>query len=117
MINAADASRLRHRYMLMAMSVFMLDLSIVLGFNLMSGLWSNSWRTIGMGVIFLLIVNWTVARWLFRPIDDYLNGRLPFAAIQRLLACPAKFAPALHPCMLRPLEPDVTRVAEKAFGN
>src|SRR5476649_1941383 len=85
MIDAADASRMRHRYMLMAMSVFMLDLSIVLGFNLMSGLWSNSWRTIGMGVIFLLAVNWTVSRWLFRPIDDYLAGRLPFAAIQRRL--------------------------------
>src|SRR6185312_399087 len=35
--------------------------------------------------ILLLIVNWTVARWLFRPIAAYLAGRLPFDAIQRRL--------------------------------
>jgi class 3 adenylate cyclase len=84
-IALADANRLRRRYVRMATSVFMLDLSIMLGFNVMSGSWGNTWRTIGVGAIFLLLFNWMVARWLFRPIDDYLNGRLPFAAIQRRL--------------------------------
>jgi class 3 adenylate cyclase len=85
MISAADAGRMRRRYIQMATSVFMLDLAIMVGFNLMSGSWANAWRTIGIGVICLVAVNWTVARWLFRPIDDYLNGRLPFDAIQRRL--------------------------------
>jgi class 3 adenylate cyclase len=85
MITAADATRMRRRYIQMATSVFVLDLAILTGFNLLSGSWANAWRTIGIGVIFLLVFNWTVARWLFRPIDDYLNGRLPFAAIQRRL--------------------------------
>jgi class 3 adenylate cyclase len=85
MIDAAEALRMRRRYMLMATSVFTLDLAITLGFNVMSGSWGNTWRTVGVGAIFLLFFNWTVARWLFRPIDDYLNGRLHFAAIQRRL--------------------------------
>ena len=85
MIDAADASRMRRRYLQTAISIFVLDLAIMVGFSLASGAWSNTWRTIGMGVIFLLAVNWTVSHWLFRPIDDYLAGRLPFAAIQRRL--------------------------------
>ena len=85
MITAADALRLRRRYMLMALSIFVLDLAIIIGFSFVSGTWSNLWRTVGMGVVFLLIVNWAVAGWLFRPIDDYLHGRLPFDAIQRRL--------------------------------
>jgi len=85
MIDAADAARMRGRYIRMATCVFALDLAIMVGFNLMSGSWANAWRTIGIGVIFLVVVNWAVARWLFKPIDDYLHGRLPFAAIQRRL--------------------------------
>ncbi len=85
MITAADAVRLRRRYLLTAISIFVLDLGIMVAFSLTSGAWGNTWRTIGIGVIFLLAVNWTVSRWLFRPIDDYLSGHLPFDAIQRRL--------------------------------
>jgi class 3 adenylate cyclase len=85
MILASEAAAMRRRYIQMATSVFLLDLAITVGFNLVSGSWANAWRTFGIGVIFLLTVNWTAARWLFRPIDDYLGGRLPFAAIQRRL--------------------------------
>ncbi len=85
MIAAAEAQTLQRRYMLMATSIFVLDLAISVSFMVMSGAWSNAWRTVGMGVIFLLVVNWTVARWLFRPIADYLAGRVPFASIQRRL--------------------------------
>jgi class 3 adenylate cyclase len=85
MISAVEASRMRRRYLQTAISIFGLDLAIMIGFSLVSGSWGNSWRTIGMGVIFLLAVNWTVAGWLFRPIDDYLGGRVPFAAIERRL--------------------------------
>jgi class 3 adenylate cyclase len=83
MITAADARHLRRRYMLTALAVFVLDFAIIVGFSFVSGAWSNLWRTAGAGALFLLIVNWTVSRWLFQPIDDYLNGRLPFSAIQR----------------------------------
>lgn len=85
MITAADSRNLRRRYMRNALSVFVLDLAIMIGFCFVSGAWSNLWRTLGAGLIFLLAANWAVSRWLFRPIDDYLNGRLPFSAIQRRL--------------------------------
>ncbi|MBS0537687.1 MAG: adenylate/guanylate cyclase domain-containing protein [Proteobacteria bacterium] len=85
MIPAAEARTLQRRYMLTATSIFVLDLGITVLFMVVSGAWSNAWRTVGMGLVFLLVVNWTVARRLFRPIADHLAGRLPYAAIQRRL--------------------------------
>ena len=85
MIGTTEAAALQRRYILMSTSIFGLDLAISVSFMILSGAWSNAWRTVGMGVILLLIVNWTVARWLFRPIAAYLAGRLPFDAIQRRL--------------------------------
>ena len=41
-------------------------------------------------------------------------GFKSFAAIQRLLACPAKLALAIHPCVLHALEPDVACIAGEA---
>ena len=85
MIGAAEARVLQRRYVLMATSIFALDLAISVAFMVVSGAWSNAWRTVGMGVILLLIVNWAVARRLFRPIAGYLEGRASFDTIQRQL--------------------------------
>jgi class 3 adenylate cyclase len=41
--------------------------------------------TIGAGVIFLLLVNGLIARWLYQPIQGYLEGTVAFATIQRRL--------------------------------
>ncbi len=76
---------MRRRYIRMAVCVFLLDLAIVAGFNLMSGSWANAWRTIGIGAALLLIANWAVARHLFRPIEAYFQGGVSFDQIQRRL--------------------------------
>lgn len=82
---ATEIAALRRRYLLMATSIFVLDLAITLTFSLLSGAWANAWRTIGAGVILLLAFNWTISGWLFAPIQDYLQGKTPFESIQRRL--------------------------------
>jgi len=69
----------------MATSIFFLDLAIIFIFMVMSGAWGNAWRTVGAGVVLLLGLNWMISRRLFQPIQDYLEGRVPFDAIQRRL--------------------------------
>jgi len=81
----AEIAALRRRYLWMATSIFFLDLGITVIFMVMSGAWSNAWRTIGAGVILLLALNWMISRQLFAPIKDYLEGRVPFESIQRRL--------------------------------
>jgi len=66
MITAAEARALQRRYVLMATSIFALDLAITLSFMVLSGAWTQAWRNVGMGAICLLLVNWLVSRWLFR---------------------------------------------------
>ena len=85
MITAAEARALQRRYVLMATSIFALDLAITLSFMVLSGAWTQAWRNVGMGAICLLLVNWLVSRWLFTPIADYLQGRASFESIQRRL--------------------------------
>jgi class 3 adenylate cyclase len=51
----------------------------------MAGSWSNLWRTAGIGCALLLGANWLISRWLFEPIRRYLEGSIPFEAIQRRL--------------------------------
>lgn len=82
---ATEIAGMRRRYLLMATSVFALDLAISIIFSLLSGAWSNAWRTIGAGVILLLALNWTISSWLFAPILDYLQGKASFDSIQRRL--------------------------------
>jgi len=84
-ITAAEARALQRRYVLMATSIFALDLAITVGFMVLSGSWTQAWLTVGMGVICLLVVNWLVSRWLFGPIAAFLEGRASFASIQRRL--------------------------------
>jgi len=75
----------RRRYLLMATSVFLLDLAITLIFTTVAGSWQNLWRTAGIGVLLLLGVNWFLARHLFEPIRRYLEGEVPFEDVQRRL--------------------------------
>lgn len=85
MIGAAEAATMKRRYLLMATSIFGLDLAIYVSFMVLSGAWTQAWLTVGMGVICLLLVNWLVARRLFGPIAAFLNGRASFDSIQRRL--------------------------------
>ncbi|MSP75337.1 MAG: adenylate/guanylate cyclase domain-containing protein [Rhodospirillaceae bacterium] len=82
---AAEIASIRRRYLWMATSVFFLDLAITLIFTTSSGAWDNAWRSIGVGVTLLLVVNWLYDRYLFEPIRHYLEGRIPFEDIQRRL--------------------------------
>ncbi len=81
----AEIAMLRRRYLLMATSIFVLDLSITLLFSFLSGAWGNAWRTMGAGLILLLAFNWTISSRLFAPIQDFLHGRVAFDSIQRRL--------------------------------
>lgn len=81
----AEIAAIRRRYLLMATSVFVLDLAITLIFTAVAGLWMNLWRTAGIGVVLLLGVNWLAARQLFQPIQRYLDGEIAFEDVQRRL--------------------------------
>lgn len=81
----AEIARLRLRYLLMATSIFVLDLAVILTFAIVTGAWTNVWIAGSAGVILLLAFNWTISRRLYQPIQDYLEGRVPFTAIQRRL--------------------------------
>ncbi len=81
----AEIAAIRRRYLWMATSVFFLDLVITVIFMTASGTWSNAWRSVGIALVLLLVINWLVARHLFEPIRGYLEGRLPFESIQRRL--------------------------------
>ena len=69
---SAEIAAIRRRYLWMATSVFFLDLAITLVFTTSSGAWDNAWRSIGIGVALLLVVNWLYDRYLFEPIRHYL---------------------------------------------
>jgi class 3 adenylate cyclase len=82
---AAEIANLRRRYLYMATSIFFLDLAITVIFMVLSDAWENAWRTVGAGVILLLAFNWAISSRLFAPIQDYLQGKVPFDSIQRRL--------------------------------
>jgi len=81
----AAIAAIRRRYLLMATSIFLLDLPITVIFTSVVGSWFNLWRTAGIGVALLLGVNWLLARWLFEPVRHYLEGRASFESIERRL--------------------------------
>lgn len=82
---ATEIAALRRRYLLMATSIFALDLAITVLFMVLSGVWGNAWRTVGIGVLLLLTFNWTISSRLFAPIQDFLRGGTSFDSIQRRL--------------------------------
>jgi len=80
-----EIARLRRRYLLTATSIFTLDVAIIVTFMIVTNAWSNAWRTLGAGVILLLALNWMISQQLYQPIQNYLEGRVPFDSIQRRL--------------------------------
>ena len=76
---------MRRRYLVMATSIFVLDLAITLIFTAVAGTWTNLGRTAGIGIVLLLGVNWLAARELFRPVQRYLDGEIAFKDVQRRL--------------------------------
>jgi class 3 adenylate cyclase len=82
---STEIAAIRRRYLWMATSVFFLDLAITVIFMAASGAWLNAWRSVGIGVLLLLGVNWLVVRRLFEPVRRYLEGKIPFEDIQRRL--------------------------------
>lgn len=81
----AEIAAMRRRYLVMATSVFVLDLAITLIFTAVAGTWMSLWRTAGIGIVLLLGVNWLAARDLFRPVQRYLDGEIAFEDVQRRL--------------------------------
>lgn len=82
---SAEIAAIRRRYLVMATSVFVLDLVITLIFTAVAGLWMNLWRTAGIGIALLLGANWLAALQLFRPVQSYLDGEVAFEDVQRRL--------------------------------
>jgi class 3 adenylate cyclase len=80
-----EIAAIRRRYLWMATSIFFLDLAITLIFTTTGGTWPNLWRSGGIGVVLMLGANWLIARWLFEPIRQYLEGRRSFESIERRL--------------------------------
>jgi class 3 adenylate cyclase len=81
----AEIAAIRRRYLLMATSIFLLDLAITVIFTAVAGSWFNLWRTGGIGVVLLLGVNGLLARWLFEPIRHFLEGHASFESCERRL--------------------------------
>src|SRR6202035_2531171 len=85
MIGGSEAATMKRRYLLMATSIFGLDLAIDVSLMVLSGALTQAWLTVGMGVICLLLGNFLVSRWLCAPIAAFHNGRASFDSIQRML--------------------------------
>ena len=81
----AEIAAIRRRYLWMAVSICFLDAGIILIFRIVNGGWDTIWIPIAPGIVLLLGVNWLLARRLFRPIDRYLAGEIPFEAVERRL--------------------------------
>lgn len=82
---STEIAAIRRRYLWMATSIFFLDLAIAVIFMATSGSWGSAWRQVGSSLLLLLGVNWLVVRYLFEPIQRYLDGKIPFEDIQRRL--------------------------------
>lgn len=81
----AEIAAISRRYFWMATSVFFLDLAILLIFTLVAGAWFNFLRAVAVGALLLLGINLIAAFNLFRPVQRYLDGQIPFEDVQRRL--------------------------------
>jgi class 3 adenylate cyclase len=80
----AQIAAMRRRYLVMATSVFWLDLAIVLVFNATADALSNVWRS-ATSTVAMFIITFFVARWLFEPVRLFLEGKATFESAQRRL--------------------------------
>ena len=80
---AAEIAAIRRRYLLTAVSALALDVAFTLVFIVMTGAWSFAPRSLGVSLVLLGGVNYLLASWLFRPIERFLKGEVPFEDVQR----------------------------------
>ncbi len=80
---AAGIAAIRRRYILMALSCAAVDFVFTMIFIVLTGAWSFAPRSLGGGLLLLVGVNYLLARWLFAPIQTFLEGRASFEDTQR----------------------------------
>ncbi len=80
---AAGIAAIRRRYILMALSCAAVDFVFTMIFIVLTGAWSFAPRSLGGGLLLLVGVNYLLARWLFAPIQAFLEGRASFEDTQR----------------------------------
>ena len=80
----AQIAAMRRRYLVMATSVFWLDLAIVVIFNAASDAAHNIWRSAISSVLMLAII-YLYSSWLFQPVRLFLEGKASFESAQRRL--------------------------------
>ena len=80
---AAEIASIRRRYLWMATSAVGIDMAVTLIFIGLTGAWSIAPRSLGAGILLMLVVNYFLSSWLFQPIRRYLDGAAAFEDIQR----------------------------------
>jgi HAMP domain-containing protein len=80
---AAEIASIRRRYLWMAGSAALIDAVFTLVFILLTGAWGFAPRSFAIGLTFMLGANLVLADRLFRPIQDFLEGRAAFEDVQR----------------------------------
>jgi class 3 adenylate cyclase len=83
--SAEEIAGLRRRYLLMAVSISVLDLGISVIFRVVNGGWRDAWISIAPGLVLLLGANWWVASRQFEPIHRFLKGEAAFEDTERRL--------------------------------
>jgi class 3 adenylate cyclase len=84
-VTAAEIASIRRRYLLMATSATWLAVAISAVFAATTGSWPSLLRSAACSILLLLVINGLIARQLFKPIERFLKGELPFDDIQRRL--------------------------------
>jgi class 3 adenylate cyclase len=80
---SAEIALIRRRYLWMATSNVAIDMAFTLIFIGLMGAWSVAPRSLGAGILLLLVVNYFLSHWLFRPIQRFLEGAASFEDAQR----------------------------------
>ncbi len=89
----AEIAAVRRRYLLMAVSVTLVDIVFNTIFIAITNAWSFAPRSFAFSLILYLGVNYLASIRLFAPIQAFLDGKAPFeAAQQRLTQLPLRTA-------------------------
>ncbi len=81
----AEVAGIRRRYLVMIASVFLVDAAMTILFCAVADAWRLLPRNLTSAAIVLLGVNLVQARYVFAPIERFLNGEGQFEDIQRRL--------------------------------
>lgn len=80
---APEIASVRRGYLLITVSAAPVDFLFTLGFLWLTGAWDFAPRSLGVGLLFMLGVNYLLAQRLFEPIRRFLVGEASFDDIQR----------------------------------